>query len=223
MSQTLFTNVPFTVIPLVSGIFGGKEIASAKLVADAGLLHVGIGEVLRKKQSYVDYSDPDSRTISELQKARALVSTDTTLELLAEHVNTIDLSQYSGIILEGFPRRMDQLDRLNEFGESVGADIIQGYYLDVSVGERRRRAEAAAKERAIRNDGHVPFDVADKFFQEETIPLLRRWMTERPVPITRLSAADCERTKRKGSELCAELIKCHLATLWEEPSLLTVV
>jgi len=220
MTQTSFANVPFTVIPLVSGIFGGKEIASAKLVAEAGLLHIGIGEVLRRNQNYVDYSDPHSRTISELQEVRALVSTNTTLELLSEHVNTFDLAQYSGIILEGFPRRMDQLERLNEFGESVGADIIQGYYLDVSATERKRRAEAAAKERSERNDVHVPFDVADRFFQEETVPLLKRWMKERPVPITRLSAEDCKRTERKGSELCAELIKYHLATLWGQPSLL---
>ncbi len=97
------------------------------MVEKHGVHHVSTGDLLR---AAVRAGSKLGLTVSEIIAQGNLVPDALVLELIAAHLDEIDLSR--GFLLDGFPRSLKQAERLDVILEDRGAKLSFVLHLDVA-------------------------------------------------------------------------------------------
>lgn len=104
----------------------GKGTISSLLNEKYGLICISAGELLRG----VDPSTELGKKIREIQATGALVDDSITNELIKKRLMQDDIK--NGFILDGYPRKIEQVNAINEISKELNLDIDYAIYLNVS-------------------------------------------------------------------------------------------
>ncbi len=105
----------------------GKGSQAAHVVKKRGVNHVSTGDLLR---AAVRTGSKLGLTVSEIIAQGNLVPDELVLELIAAHLDEIDLSR--GFLLDGFPRSLKQAERLDLILQERGVGLSFVLHLDVA-------------------------------------------------------------------------------------------
>ena len=123
-------------IVLVGAAGSGKGTQGDLIKNKLNLLQVSAGEVLRQYRS--NPNAKYTKTINEYIDKGQLVPSEITHELIAEHIKNnvfCEGCKYDGIIFDGFPRQMAQLEFLDKFLSENNNEINSVVYIDVPMDE----------------------------------------------------------------------------------------
>lgn len=144
-------------IPFIAPPNGGKGTQTTALLErfKDQLLRIDMGALLRAAAK--DESNPLGQQIREAQNAGQLVTIDIVMDVLAEGMAKQALASQSvkGFLLDGFPRNMEQLSRLNMLCEQVKATLSVGIFLNVPDEVIVERASG----RVFHEETHQPYNL----------------------------------------------------------------
>jgi adenylate kinase len=98
----------------------GKGTQAKKIAAKYGYAHLSTGDMLRALASQPELS-PDEREAAEKIKTGQLVSDDLIYRLVFDRIED-QVSVGGGVVLDGVPRNLEQVKRLQEFFEEKKFD-----------------------------------------------------------------------------------------------------
>ncbi len=117
--------------PFIAPPNGGKGTQTGALLKTYPdkLSKVDMGALLR--EAAADESNPLGQKIRDAQKAGKLVDIDIVIGVLEEGLTKAARKNpnVTGFILDGFPRNIEQLDKLLDMCNKVGADLAKAFYL----------------------------------------------------------------------------------------------
>lgn len=120
---------------LIAPPAAGKGTQAELLSKDYNLYHLSTGDVLRSIAS----SDSDlGKQVKELIDNGNFISDELMLEILKEKISTLD--NINGIIFDGVPRTLNQVEMLNKLLSNLNQNIDYVIYLDVEKEEAMKRA-----------------------------------------------------------------------------------
>lgn len=161
-----------SVRPSVSFILGGpasgKGTQCEKLALEFGMKHVSAGQLLRD-----EVNNPNSKNggqISQILKDGQIVPAEITVSLLE---NCIKLNPLQRILIDGFPRNLNNLECWLQNAYTNSCDIEKVVFIDVSLSELRRRLLLRGSNGSGRSDDNL--DTASRrfqVFQDSTMPML---------------------------------------------------
>ncbi len=111
---------------LIAPPAAGKGTIAKLLNEKYGLIGIGAGELLRG----VNPGTKLGKKIRKLQSKRILVPDDITNELIKNRLSEGDIKKY-GAILDGYPRRMEQVYAFNDICRDLSIKIDYVIYLKV--------------------------------------------------------------------------------------------
>lgn len=111
----------------------GKGTLSKKLEEKYGYATISAGQLLRD----VDPESELGKHIRSLQAERILVGDDIIGPLMKERLEKPDIK--NGFILDGFPRKMEQVDLLNEILKELDLYIDAAVYVRISFDSALKR------------------------------------------------------------------------------------
>jgi adenylate kinase len=116
---------------VILGAPGSGKGTQAKLIAEKGnLRHVSSGDLLR---AAVERGDEIGKEISAIMKKGELVPDQTVLSLVRDAI--VDLNDYSGWILDGYPRTALQAEALEDVLSTAREVVNAVIYLEVDPEE----------------------------------------------------------------------------------------
>jgi adenylate kinase len=133
----------------------GKGTQAEHLRRELGLSHIASGDLFRE---HLQRKTDLGLRASEYMSRGALVPDAITIDMLRERVSRPDTMQ--GVLLDGFPRTMEQAIALNAMMDGLGRQISGVLYVEVSDEELVERLSG----RLICRECQVPFHrVANPF------------------------------------------------------------
>ncbi len=146
----------------------GKSTQAKRLAKEFGVVHITVGGLLR------EYAKAHPEILERMNTGK-LVDTKLVLRLVRERLAQDDVKR-QGFILDGFPRRKVEADRLDELvGEE---DTIDGMIrLEVPEEELLRRI----LKRGRADDNEAVFQERMRIYREETVPVIERFAANVPV------------------------------------------
>lgn len=112
---------------LIASPAGGKGTVAKLLNEKYGLIGVSAGELLRG----VDPETELGKQIRALQAKRILVSDEITNEIIKDRLNKDDIRKH-GVIMDGYPRRMEQVIAFEDMCEELNIVVDKVIYLSVN-------------------------------------------------------------------------------------------
>jgi adenylate kinase len=149
----------------------GKGTLSKKLKERNGFQHISTGELVRKSK------DPEIK--STIEKGE-YVSDRLITKILRKELSNLDLE--SGIIIDGFPRTLDQSKSLDSILGKLGVGLNHCVFLDLNEEESRERIKGRAKKEGRKDD--TSDEIIDKRFKEyreKTEPILDKYKKSRKI------------------------------------------
>jgi adenylate kinase len=143
-------------IVLLGAPGSGKGTQAEHLQRELGLTHIASGDLFRdnvKRQTDL------GRQANEYMTRGALVPDAITIAMLSERIGRPDTAK--GVLLDGFPRTMQQAIALNEMMAGIGREIDAVLYVEVPDGELIERLSG----RLICRECQVPFHVTANPFR----------------------------------------------------------
>jgi adenylate kinase len=143
-------------IVLLGAPGSGKGTQAEHLQRELGLTHIASGDLFRdnvKRQTDLGMQ------ANEYMTRGALVPDATTIAMLRERISRPDTEK--GVLLDGFPRTMEQALALNEMMAELGRDIDAVLYVEVPDEELIARLSG----RLICRECQVPFHVTANPFR----------------------------------------------------------
>jgi adenylate kinase len=104
----------------------GKGTLASHLEATLNLKHIASGDLFRE---HLNHRTPLGLRAEEYMTRGALVPDEVTIAMLRERLERADAQ--NGVLLDGFPRTMEQAIALSEMMEKLGRRIDAVVYLDV--------------------------------------------------------------------------------------------
>lgn len=122
-------------IILIMGPQGsGKGTQARRLAEEFGLLYLDVGALLRK------ISKTDERINEIVNKRGALLPDKEIFEIVTKHLS--EKGQYDNLILDGYPRSIQQYELVENWLEKNGSRITKALFLNVSESESVKRLSA---------------------------------------------------------------------------------
>lgn len=150
-------------IPFIAPPNGGKGTQTSALLErfKGQLLRIDMGALLRAAAK--DEANPLGQQICDAQNAGQLVSIDIVMDVLAEGMaKEVQASDHiKGFLLDGFPRNMEQLSRLDALCARVGAQLSVAIFLNVPDALIIERASG----RIFHQDTHQPYNLNNPALQ----------------------------------------------------------
>ena len=144
-------------IVLLGAPGSGKGTQADHLRREMGLTHIASGDLFR---DHLKRQTPLGLKAGEFMTRGALVPDEITIAMLRERVGQPDTAK--GVILDGFPRTMEQAIALNEMLSGLGREIRGVIYVEVPDDDLIARLSG----RLICRDCQVPFHVTANPFRE---------------------------------------------------------
>jgi adenylate kinase len=144
-------------IVLLGAPGSGKGTQADHLRRELGLTHVASGDLFR---DHLKRQTPLGLKASVYMNRGALVPDEITIAMLRERVGQPDTS--AGVLLDGFPRTMEQAIALNEMLSGLGREIRAVIYVEVPDDDLISRLSG----RLICRECQVPFHVTANPFRE---------------------------------------------------------
>lgn len=133
-------------IILMGGPGSGKGSMAERILEKYPLVHIATGDLLRKNASQGTELGKQAKTYMDLG---ALVPNEITYQIL--EAGMADVGPDQGILLDGFPRNMEQAKKLDEIFERIGREISLVIQVDLDdetiverTGKRRVCTECGA-------------------------------------------------------------------------------
>jgi adenylate kinase len=144
-------------IVLLGAPGSGKGTQADHLRRELGLTHVASGDLFR---DHLKRQTPLGLNAGEYMTKGALVPDEVTIAMLRERVGQPDTEK--GVLLDGFPRTMQQAIALNEMLSSLGRELRAVIYVEVPDAELIERLSG----RLICRECQVPFHKTANPFRE---------------------------------------------------------
>ena len=112
-------------IVLLGGPGAGKGTQSEFLIRDFGMLHISTGDLLREAVANKTEAGLKAKTFMD---AGDLVPDDVIVGIMKEKFETSDIS--NGLILDGFPRTVEQAKALDEMLGELNTQIDKAILID---------------------------------------------------------------------------------------------
>lgn len=112
----------------------GKGTQAANVARELGLVHIASGDLFR--QAVEQGTELGKQAKSYMEKGK-LVPDEVTIRMVLERISVPDCKR--GVILDGFPRNLEQAKALDSALLEQGKDIDKVVYIEVSKDELIRR------------------------------------------------------------------------------------
>jgi adenylate kinase len=141
----------------------GKGTQAGIIKNEYGIPHVSSGDLFRAMKTR---DDDFARQIQEIMNAGALISDDITNQMVDERLSQPDSKD--GVILDGFPRNVEQADWLEKFLASKGESVTAVLLLELDLFTAFRRAFGRVKSESSAEFYNIYFndDLVDVTFEE---------------------------------------------------------
>lgn len=145
----------------------GKGTQGARLARQLGMRHIATGDLLR--QEIADGSELGQRVTGYLERGE-LVPDELIIDLVLPLVR--DAAAAEGYLLDGFPRSVEQAERVRALVTQLGAHADAAIYLDVPRELLvQRMLDRAATEGRVDDTAQV-IDNRLQVFEDDTRPLV---------------------------------------------------
>jgi adenylate kinase len=141
----------------------GKGTQAGIIKNEYGIPHVSTGDLFRAMKTR---DDDFARQIQEIMNAGALISDDITNQMVDERLSQPD--SQDGVILDGFPRNVEQADWLEKFLATIGESVTAVILLELDLFTAFRRAFGRVKSESTGEFYNIYFndDLVDVTFEE---------------------------------------------------------
>jgi adenylate kinase len=115
----------------------GKGTQAGNTAKEMKLLHISSGDLFRR---VIDRNDELSATVRKYMSKGLLVPDEITIKMILENLKVDDI--WGGVILDGFPRNLNQAKALDEALKRQNKNIDRVVYIKVNERELIRRLKS---------------------------------------------------------------------------------
>jgi adenylate kinase len=145
----------------------GKGTQGQELAVRLGMRHIATGDLLRKEVA--DGTEVGRQVAGYLERGE-LVPDEVIIDLVLPHVTAAVNAE--GYLLDGFPRSVDQAERVRELVMSLGARADAAIYLDAPQDVLVQRLLERAQIEGRSDDNAEVIKTRLKVFEDDTRPLV---------------------------------------------------
>jgi adenylate kinase len=182
------------IIVLLGPPGAGKGTLAEKMVKRNGFQHLSTGEMIRKS---------DDKELKDLISQGKFVPDKIMIKLLKDKLSTMDFEK--GLILDGFPRTLDQAKKLDSILGKMGVGLSNAIYLNINSDTAKERLAKRAEEQD-REDDKDEETIKQRFkeFREKTVPIIDFYRKSRKLKDIKSGVPQEEVYKRVVSSLGLE-------------------